>query len=183
DLDSELIAEARHRVERLDVVKDLRTVAGRAEEVVRDLADEIDAALAVHLVYLLKRVQLKAFLAGLAPGVPLFVVMDQPSSVFTQLWEMTAPKYHQRSLAAHDVIASLKNDNYIVERTEFSTHLINPLTLRDDIRDAVLSLLCYTDFRGLDNRTQRWVKDVLTEHSALERVVCDCTCYEIVRLV
>lgn len=151
--------------------------------IVRDLTRETDAALAVHLVYLLKEAQLKTFLVGLAPGVPLFIVMDQPSSVFTQLWETTAPKYHRRSLNAHEIIASLKEDNYIVESTEFNTHLINPLTLRDDIRDSVLSLLCYSDFRELDGKTQEWVKDALTEHSALERVVCDCACYEVVRLL
>jgi SAM-dependent methyltransferase len=183
DIDPELLEQGRRRVEGLGIVKNLTTIPAGAEEVVRDVTRQADAALAVHLIYLLKEAQLKSFLADLAPGVPLFVVMDQPSSVFTQLWETTAPKYHKRSLNAHEIIASLKEDNYIVERTEFNTHLINPLSLRDDIRDSVLSLLCYSDFRMLDDNTQEWVKGVLTEHSALERVVCDCACYEIVRLL
>jgi SAM-dependent methyltransferase len=183
DIDQELIEQAKRRVEGLGIVKDLKTITGRAEKLIRDVMHEADVGLAVHLVYLLKESQLRALLAALAPGVPLFIVMDQPYSVFTQLWEMTAPKYHRRSLNAHKIIASLKEDNYIVERTEFSTHLTNPLTLRKEIKDSVLSLLCYRDYRELDTRTQGRVRDILTEHSALEQVICDCTCYEIVRLL
>jgi len=39
--------------------------------------------------------------------IPLFLIIDAPGSVFSQLWERTAPKYLRRAQAAHDLLQNL----------------------------------------------------------------------------
>jgi hypothetical protein len=126
------------------------------------LAREIDVALAVHLLYLLSEQETHRFLGGLAPGIPLFVVLDHPASVFMRLQEKTAPRYYARSLNAHRALARLREQGYLVEQTAFETHLTNPLDLSQELREAVLSLLCYRDFRELDGETQAWAARIVS---------------------
>lgn len=182
DINSELLEHAEYRIKGLELVDNVMTSCKSAGDAILDIANHIDAALAVHLVYLLKEHELQELFSRITAGIPLFIVMDQPSSVFTKLWERTAPKYYNRSLDAHRIISTLSKEKYAVEKTEFGTHLTNPLNLREDIRDSVLSLLCYKEIRDLDQETRSWVKNVISAHSTTERVVCDCVCYELIRL-
>ncbi|HKX28047.1 MAG TPA: hypothetical protein VJ302_10165, partial [Blastocatellia bacterium] len=115
------------------------------------------------------------------PGVTLFIVLDHPESVFMRLLEKTAPMYYARSLNAHRTIEGLHEHGYRMEKTEFDTHLVNPLGLEDERRDAVLSLLCYRDFRALDSETRSWVGAVVSEHERSGQIVCKCVCYELMR--
>jgi len=181
DPDQELLHQAKERIEGINVVRDVQGTQGRAEEVIQEATREADVALAVHLVYLLKEDELKKLLAGLTPGVPLFIIMDQNTSVFTTLWKKTAPKYHARLVHAHHIIEKLGRDGYSVEKTEFDSHLTSPLMLREDLQHSILSLFCYRNFKDLDAQTQEWVKDIIVDHSASGRVVCDCVCYEVER--
>jgi SAM-dependent methyltransferase len=182
DIDPELLDQGGRRVENLGLTQNMIMTLGNAANVVGNVTRVADAALGVHLVYLLKELELKRFVADLPRGVPLYIVMDQETSIFSRLWEQTAPKYHRRTLNAHETIRGLAEADYIIERRDFDTHLSNPMGLRDDIRDSVLSLLCYTSFVALDQATQRWVTGTLTEYAAQNRVVCGCACYEIVRI-
>jgi hypothetical protein len=136
--------------------------------------------LAVHLLYLLSEQETDQFLNGLAPGIPLFVVLDHPNSVFMRLQEKTAPRYFARSVNAHRALGGLGERGYLVEQTAFETHLTDPLDLSQELREEVLSLLCYRDFRELDGETQAWAARIVSEHNVAGRIVCHCVCYEVV---
>jgi len=183
DPDEELLKQAKDRVAGLEPVRDVRATLGRAEEVVGEVTRDADAALAVHLVYLLKKSETNCLLTRTARDVPLYVVMDEPTSVFTKLWKVTAQKYWTRLIQAHQVIQSLARTNrYSVEMTRFETHLMDPFRLGGKERDLILSFLSYTDFRNLDARSREWARAVISEHSFSGRVVCSCMCYEVVRI-
>jgi len=181
DPDSELLEQAKSRVREIPSVSDLQATLARAEDVVRDITRKTDAALAVHLVYLLKENELRKLLGGLTPGCPFFIVMDERKSIFSKLWKKTAPKYYRRTMRAREIIESLDGDAYAVEKTEFDTHLDRPSNSRGELEEAVISLLCYKDFVGFDKETQSWIKSTISEYTVSGKVVCNCACYEILR--
>lgn len=183
DPDPDLLNQAKSRIAGLDLIGNVQTTLARAEDVAEPTTADADVALAVHLVYLLNNGQLQRLLDGMRPNIPLFIVMDEERSVFVNLWERTAPKYHRRLLLAHKAIQSLDKDKFSFERTGFDTHLTNPFSLRTDMRDFVLSLLCYADFKALGSELQNWARSVLQSYVASSSVVCNCVCYEVVKLV
>jgi hypothetical protein len=157
-----LLAQARERIERLGLVKNVQAHCASAGEAMMDLAKEIDVALAVHLLYLLSEQETDQFLKRLAPGVPLFVVLDDPTSVFMRLQERTAPRYYARSVNVHRALTGLRKHGYLVEQTAFETHFTSALDLSQKLREEVLSLLCYRDFRELDGETRAWAARVVS---------------------
>jgi len=183
DPDEDLLSEAVRVVEETGLVPHVERTLATAEEVFPRCAESSDAVLLVHVVYLMKNGGFRKILEACVPGTPLFVVMDAPDSVFTQLWRETAPKYHHRSVKAHETVAQLSRDAYDVEATSFSSLLPDPRHLRADLRTALLSILCYTDARRLagDDALMTSIDALLTRHEAGEMIRCDLVCYTIQR--
>jgi Methyltransferase domain len=179
DLNPELLVQVQERIEHLGLVKNIEAHCAQASEAMLQLGREIDAALAIHLLYLASEQETYQFLKGLAPAVPLFVVLDHPTSVFMRLQEKTAPRYYARSVNAHRALGGLGEAGYLVEQTAFETHLTSALDLSQKLREEVLSLLCYSDFGELDGETQAWAASVVSEHNMGGGIVCRCVCYEV----
>jgi len=181
DLDPELLAAASDKIASLNLTRTLLKTLGRAEDVAGIVAQGAHVGLAVHLVYLLDNGSFKTLLHQLPPRFPLFIIMDEKDSVFQELWTKTAPKYHSRVVQAHQLLTQEIGPAFQVTKTEFDTHLRSPLGLRPELRDAVLSLLCYHEVSSLDQPTREWVNSVIKSRTASGKVVCDCACFEVTR--
>jgi hypothetical protein len=183
DPDEDLLNEAVRVVQETGLVQRVDRTLATAEEVFPRCAEGTDAVLLVHVVYLMKNGGFRKILEACVPGTPLFVIMDAPESVFTQLWRETAPKYYQRSVRAHETIANLPRDTYNIEATYFSSLISDPRQLRPDLRTALLSMLCYTDPRRIsdDGSLMPAIDAVLSRHEEGKAIRCDLVCYTITR--
>lgn len=155
-----------------------------AAQALPDCAEGADVALLAHVVYLLPDGELEAIFRTMPTGVPLFVVMDAPDSVFTSLWAESAPKYHARSLAAHVTIAALPRDTYSMETTRLSSLLPDPRAFEPDGKIQLLAILCYTDRDRLtgDPGLLARAEEIVGRYAAEGQIRCDSMCYVIQRL-
>lgn len=182
DPDEQLLAEATAQLRLLDRGTEIVPVNGAAD--VEGIAEgfSADVGIAVHVVYLMPTWRLCAFLEHWPAGVPLYIVMDAPSSVFTELWREPAPDYASRADAAHKYLSELAQPGVSVNITEFRTTVANPLHLGQPSRDLVLSLLCYCDFPSLSEASQKRAEAVVTAHATNGTISCECRCYEIFKV-
>lgn len=146
-----------------------------------DLLD-VDVVLAVHVVYLMNSDGFNNILEVMPSNVPLYVVLDEPSSIFSRLWAMCAHKYLKRSEETHKKIASLANNGYRINRSSITSHIDNPLVQREDVKDALLSILCYTDVKDFSQEEYEKVETEISKSIAGQRLLCESACYEIIRL-
>lgn len=184
DPDPELLDEATRCVTDQALVPVISTHLATAEEAFPECAIGYDVVLMVHVVYLLESTHFLDLLYTAPQNVALFVVFDHPNSVFTTLWERTAPKYHARVLEAHKIISTLPIEQFDVRRSEFEARLPNPFDLpREDIRRSLLSMLCYSSEAVSDNSIRSWIESVVGRYlDESGNVVCRSVCYEIVRI-
>jgi len=184
DPDAELLAEAAACVGELALVPRIDTIHRGLEDFDASVASDANVILCVHVVYLLEPATVRTWLETLPVGVPAYIVLDAPSSVFTTLWARTAPRYHKRVADAHALVAGLPADRFLVGVSSIQSTVCNPLVLRRaDVRDALLSLLCYTEISSAtDNDLRRWIEDTLHERVTGDAVRCESTCYEVVRV-
>ena len=144
-----------------------------------DKAVDVDVVLAIHVVYLMEELELILLLAQRPKKAVLFVILDAPTSIFTQLWAETAPLYHNRSIAAHRVLTQekygLKMTSTILAkfpRAEIDKHPNG---------EWLLSMLCYRDMRSrnVSPRLLNRVHSILDKHtdSTGTYVECQSNCY------
>jgi len=182
DPDAGLVEEARTCVSATSSKRKVTGINDSAEAAFPGCAADADVSLLVHVVYLIPNGGLWHLLEALPAGMPLYVVLDAPESVFSQLWKRTAPKYSARAAKARDLIESLPPAQFAVDRSTFSSTITNPFKLnRSDQRDAILSLLCYRTIDESDTELRGWIGEVVAGHTAGLHIVCDSVCYEIVR--
>jgi len=182
DPDPDLLDEATRCLTDQALVPMISTHLATAEESFPECAIGHDIVLMVHVVYLLESTHLLDLLYTTPQNVALLIVFDHPESVFTTLWERTAPKYHARVLEAHKIIDALSPEQFAVHRSEFEARLPNPFDLpREDIRRSLLSMLCYSSEAVSDHGP--WIKSVVDKYlDEGGNVVCRSVCYEIMRL-
>jgi len=181
DPDPSFLEEAtRHVSEAQDSAKVVACLEG-AESLDRVDLVGVSVVLAVHVVYLIDASALNQILISLPANTPLYVVLDEPTSVFSRLWSISAEKYLRRSQQAHQRLARLRQEGYIVEHSTITSHIDNPLVLRPDVKDAILSILCYADARDFSREEYERVEKEIAKSIAGQRLLCESACYEIVR--
>jgi hypothetical protein len=182
DPDGDLLAEAERCLIETTPVTTVSTVARAAEDGLPEIVMGCDVILLVHVVYLMRNYSLQKLLDSLPFGIPLFVVLDKPDSVFSQLWEKTAPKYFDRAVRAHSTVQQLPEASYAVENSTFTAQVPHPRTQRDDVQTALLSLLSYADAALISQpNVRRWIDTILERHTDHGRIRCTSTCYAIRR--
>jgi hypothetical protein len=182
DADLELLQEAYKHVSALNIVSSVKTYHCNICEQVPTCYSEVDAILAIHLAYLVPSSHFSVLIENLPKNIPLYLILDEPKSVFSSIWEKTAPKYFQRSAYAHKLISELSRDKFSIETSTITSHLKNPLSIeRQDIREGILSLLCYNNFSQLTPKDKEWVAEQITNFTKNDLVYCNSTCYEIAR--
>lgn len=183
DPDLDLLNEAANTIQQTGLVQRAVRIHGGAEECFAREAKNADVILLVHVVYLLEPGVLEHLIGECPPNVPLYVVLDATDSVFTALWERTAPKYHARALAAHETIRALPRERYQIEQSVIASTIADPLANpRRDVRDSLLSILSYSSVSPATPADLReWIESTLRERTEQGVVRCASSCYEIVR--
>jgi hypothetical protein len=179
DPDADLIAEAVAELSEVSTGTILEAVPGVADKEALEIAPKVGVGLAVHVVYLMAHSRFRSLVERWPKGVPLFVVLDAPGSIFSELWALTAPEYAVRTNRVHDYLNSVTG--VPVELTTFTTRVANPFTLSLANRRRVLSLLCYSEFEHLEPEKQRRVEELVRQRIVDDGVQCTCCCYAITR--
>lgn len=182
DPDREMLQEAVDRLSRLRPEVVIAPANQRAEALGAHTLLQPDAALGVHLMYLMGKDEREALLRALPIGVPCYFVLDDPTSLFTVLWKRTSQHYHARVIESHELLSGLDTSRYATTRTSFVSRLGNPFSLPPDVRDGVLSLLTYSEYAGFDHDLKAWVDTTVRDRMVDGSVECTCACYEVIRL-
>jgi len=182
DPDDHLLNEAKNEIEALGLGCSIVASNGVAEIEGVELAEKADVGLGIHVAYLMPHARFRAFIEKWPAKVPLYVVLDAPTSVFSELWSKTAPEFATRAAGVHTYLGGGSARGAIhVKSTEFATRVANPYALAQPVQDLVLSLLCYSDYTALSEEVREYVRRTLTKFADREEVNCTCTCYEIVK--
>jgi SAM-dependent methyltransferase len=181
DPDKNLLAEAKKEIGSPKYGYKLQQVVGTAEVEGTRLARKADVGLAIHVAYLMSHEKFVTFIEDWPAGIPLYVVLDAPTSVFSELWRTTAPEYAERAAQVHAYLEGETKAEFGIKMSEFATNVANPYELNERIRELVLSLLCYNDFSSLSASIRAGVKRTLMRHAKGDVVDCTCRCYEIVK--
>lgn len=183
DPDPEFLAEARQHLTETGIVTNVNTFLGPAEDNLARHYSGSNVILAVHVVYLMQDGAFETMLDALPPGVPMYVVLDTPYSVFTTLWKNTAPKYYERSRKTHETIKHLAADKYSTDYTTISSRIDNPLHIPHEIvRNSILSMLCYSEVGSMPAEQREWVETQVAAKAVGEHIRCESACYEITKL-
>ena len=136
----------------------------------------------VHVVYLVEKEVVRSLFEVQPLEVPMYLVLDHPESIFTSLWERTAPHYHQCAAEAHELIKGLP-DSFEVNETEIQSTIRNPLSVKPaDVRDVILSFLTYSDVGpSTDPNRKKWIEHSIDKRLNGDKLHCVSSCYEIIR--
>lgn len=182
DPDEELLREAYLHITEIDVVKSIHTYLNKIEQKVPECYEKVNVILAVHVIYLLKEESFRKMLEELPENIPIYIVLDKPNSIFTRLWKETARKYYSRSIKTHKIIEKLPSHKYSIKKSSINSCLDNPLNIdRAEIRDSILSLLCYADVRDMSTQEHNKVREEIIKVMVDGKVMCESACYEIIR--
>jgi 2-polyprenyl-3-methyl-5-hydroxy-6-metoxy-1,4-benzoquinol methylase len=182
DPDKELLEKASNRIKKSGYVKVVESFPKKVESVWPKCAEGSDVVLAVHVVYLITEEELKKLIVNRPPNAVLYVVLDAPDSVFTELWAKTAPKYHKTVLKAHAFLqeqSGINTDSYV---NRIRAKLPRELLIDHDFRPWLLSILCYTNMHKAAN-IRKWdkpVRQILDKHTDQtgKFIECKSVCYE-----
>ena len=182
DPDNELLGEAAARLGELALKAVIEPRLGGLEDQAAVLARQVDVGLAIHVVYLVEPEQFQQVVKRWPAGVPLYVVIDAPDSVFSKVWRYTAPEFAARTQAAHRYLSSGSDGQSVsVRQTRFSTRVANPFSLSEEVAEHVFSLISYAEFSKLSAENRERTQQIIREHADGKQLVCTCSCYEIVR--
>ncbi|MEL6445663.1 MAG: class I SAM-dependent methyltransferase [Bacteroidota bacterium] len=181
DPDLQLLREAERHVRQTLPAVPITTRLEGISEGLPEVYEGIDVILGVHLVYLLKDGEFERMIESLPSGIPLFVVLDRPQSLFTRLWNVTAPSYLARSQDAHATVQALNPSVFRVREDTITSRIRGLSGIRRPIRETIMSLLCYCEYPKLSAAKQEQVQGILSEFTEDDVTLCDSTCYSIVR--
>lgn len=182
DPDKQMLEEAEMHLKELALVEEIIAEVAPFEDSYFKYSSQVDIILAIHLVYLIERESFHYLLDALPIGKKLIVVLDDEDSVFTKIWKQTAFKYAERSAYVRSCLNNLSKDTFSVNKTVITSKLINPLNQRFEVKEALLSLMSYSDFLAMDAETREYVEECIRENSINSVIGCKSACYEIVRV-
>ena len=163
------------------IIDSFHTIDKSIQESLSEVNGSYDVFLLVHVVYFLQQDTLREIIEALPKNKPLYVVLDEPNSVFSRIWAKTKPSYLDRAKKAHELINELP-DSFRVERSNITSHLSDPLKRKEKVRDSLLSILSYSDFECLSNEEQDFVVQQVKNSCIGDRVHCESACYEILKI-
>jgi hypothetical protein len=179
DPDAELMREAHERISEINLVSNVVCSVSKAEDGLLECVTGTDVILLIHVVYLIENGVLLKILSSIPINTPLYIILDSPDSIFTALWKITAPKYYEKAFKAHEILKKLSKERFTIKRSTIKSQIINPLSSpREDIRQAILSILTYSDFH---DHMYPSVMPILKKHMVENNLVCKSVCYEVMR--
>lgn len=179
--DLELLETAFKNLSETNLIPSIVKINNDINSVLKDCFNEIDLILAVHIAYLIPTTDFIQVINSIPINVPFYLVLDEPTSIFSTLWKETAFKYSQRSLKTHEYVKSLDNSEFSVNYSVITSHIKNPLKLRKDIKERIISLLCYNDYNSFTQDKKQLVEKIISDFLINETINCNSSCYEIIR--
>ena len=176
----ELIEEAERNLKNIDLLKTVNKDLFSTN--LKQLLTGNEVILLVHVLYLLNTNSLKKLVNNIPSGSKLIIVTDGLSSLFSDCWSLTAPKFADRSKNIHTEIEGLEKINKIqISKSTFKTLLKNPFKIgREDLRNALLSMITYSVFNTLPTDCKIEVKEIFDKYATQDLVQCDSICYELI---
>lgn len=174
------IEEARANIENLPQVVSTTSLLGYLKDNYKKIPKKLDTVFFIHTAYVVTPEDWKLVLELSERGASIIWVMDDPKSIFTHCWSITAPKFYDRLQEAHQFIDSLiYNKQFRVDIKNATVLAKNPFDFPKSVADKILSLICYTDYACLPKyerlTIQRFVEDRLTKKG----LPCDISIFKI----
>lgn len=129
--------------------------------------------LAIHVIYLLEMKAIDDLIALPEKGTDLIVVLDSPDSVFSQVWEKTAPDYLKKCEYVIDGITR-KYQGHVYDEVVCSQVLKPSERMDRQIRLAVLSTICYRKYDEMNEALKAHTLNVLDSHTNEAGTAIDC---------
>lgn len=131
-----------------------------------------DLILCTHTAYFLTNGELVRLLDQVEKGARLIVILDHPDSVFAKLWQRTAPDFYRTARNHTEKLRSLSANDFDVKISEVEAEIGNPSALRQDIKNLVLSMLCYADVDDMPHEELVSVEHTISDLSNGTTIPC-----------
>lgn len=165
---------------------DFDRFAGKISPIERRLEDCDDSALeghdlilCTHTAYFLTDAEFEKLLSLVDAGSRLIVIFDHPKSIFSRLWEKTAPKFFQNTQYHRDRLDNLDTTRFVVEKSEISAEIGDPRNLRPEISNLVMSMLCYSDVEDMPHHQLLEVNSLISNAQRESMISCVSSVYDI----
>ena len=182
DPDNDLLTEAESLIERRFPGRHLIASLNSVREGWPKCAGDADVILGVHLVYLLEEDELQSLIHDRPKRAVTYIVLDAPTSVFTELWKWTADKYSRRAKLAHTELCKYLGFSAPPQEAAIRSRIPKKLLSDHELSDWLLSILCYRNMLSdVPADLRRKVKEIIERHTDKtgEFVECECVCYEL----
>lgn len=140
-----------------------------------------DHIFCTHTAYFLTDEELEMLLDLVRAGAKLCVVLDHPESIFSRLWRRTASEFYQRARRHSEHLLNLDQSVFVVNVGEIEAEVGNPFDLRDDIRDLVMSMLCYAEVDDMPHEELATVEATVRGALVGSAISCKSYFFEITR--
>ena len=138
-----------------------------------------DLILCTHTAYFLDDREIEKLLGLVDAGARLIVIFDHPNSIFSSLWQRTAPNFFQNTKHHREKLDNLDSDRFFVEKSEISAEIGDPRSLRPEICNLVLSMLCYSDVEDMHEELLASVYSTISEVQREAVINCVSSVYDI----
>lgn len=143
-----------------------------------DLAGH-DLILCTHTAYFLTDAEFERLLSLVDAGSRLIVIFDDPKSIFSRLWQRTAPSFYQNTQRHRDRLENLDTDRFLVDKSMVSAEIGDPRNLRPEISNLVMSMLCYSDVEDMPHHQLAEVNSLISEAQRESIISCVSSVYDI----
>lgn len=163
-----------------DFAKSIRPINSTLAQCNTALIFSHDIILCTHALYFLSHFELDVLFDAVRNGANLYIVVDHPDSIFSLLWKKTAPTFYERVRNHLDRIEKLKVESDMsVSQSEITAVISDPNTLRHEIKNLVVSMLCYAEIDDLTTEELEYVNDVLITKTHAGEIECTSLFFEI----
>jgi SAM-dependent methyltransferase len=142
---------------------------------------KFDVVTCTHSLYFLSDGEVETLAEYARQGALVVVVVDHQDSLFSRLWQVTAPDYHETVRRHREAIRALDKSGVCVRETFITAELADPSFLRPEMRDLVLSLLCYTDISEAPDDVRDEALGIISRSLIDGRLTCLSSCIELTK--
>jgi hypothetical protein len=182
DPDDDLLNEAQSVIEQRFPSRNIVALLHSVRDGWPKCAGDAHAILAVHLVYLLEGDELASLVHNRPKKAVTYIVLDAPTSVFTELWKWTADKYYRRAKLAHTELCNYLGVAAPPQDSRICSRIGKKLLTDHELSDWLLSILCYRNMlTDVPNNLRAEVDAIIERHTdeTGEFVECESVCYEL----
>jgi hypothetical protein len=138
-----------------------------------------DLILCTHTAYFLSDAEFEKLLSLVDAGSRLIVIFDDPKSIFSKLWQRTAPNFYQNTQRHRDRLENLDTTRFLVDKSMVSAEIGDPRSLRPDISNLVISMLCYSDVEDMPHHQLEEVGLLISQAQRESVISCVSSVYDI----